>query len=59
LKQVKHFHYKLKTTFRILWHTPWKTKEIHNKTYYSENAENTIGKAKHLEKSRFLKINVF
>ena len=48
----------IKTTFRIPWHTLQKTKEIHNQTYHSENAENTIGKAKHLEKSRFLKINV-
>ena len=55
MKQVKHFHDKLKTTLRIPWHTPQKTKEIHNQTYHSETAENTIGKAKYLEKSRFLK----
>ena len=36
-----------------------KTKEIHNQTYHSEPAENTVGKAKHLEENRFLKINVF
>ena len=59
MKQVKHFHDKLKTTLRIPWHTPQKTKEIHNQTYHSEPAENTLRKAKHLGKSRFLKINVF